>query len=254
MRYSSYPGAGLVLLASGLALAACGSAPKPNAQLNQARDAYATASANPQVARFGAAELQDSQESLQTAQSAWSKNEDPTKVDHYAYLATQHAAIADQTTRRRMAEAQIANTARITTLNEVLFQTGKADLNPQAQRPITEIAVFLKNHPDRKVAITGYTDSTGSPQVNQKLSAERASAVQQALVRDGIDPSRISMQGAGESNPVASNATSQGRQQNRRVEVAISGGTGTEGMGTTEMGAPGMAPPGTGTTGTTGGR
>lgn len=113
----------------------------------------------------------------------------------------------------------------VLTLGDVLFDTGRSELNPGAATKMDQLAQFLNQHPDRRVEIDGYTDSVGSDAYNDDLSQRRASAVKAALVTRGIDPSRINTQGYGKAYPVASNADSGGRQLNRRVEVVI-GGTG----------------------------
>ena len=111
----------------------------------------------------------------------------------------------------------------VLTLGDVLFATGKAELNSGGVRKIDQLADFLKEHTDRRVQIDGFTDSTGTDSFNLDLSQRRANAVQAALVVKGIDASRISTQGYGEEFPVASNTDSGGRQLNRRVEVIIGG-------------------------------
>jgi outer membrane protein OmpA-like peptidoglycan-associated protein len=114
----------------------------------------------------------------------------------------------------------------VLTLGDVLFSTGKADLNPGGARKIDQLAQFLNEHTDRRVAIDGYTDSVGKDDYNLDLSQRRAAAVQSALVSKGIDASRITAQGYGKEFPVASNDNSGGRQLNRRVEVVIGGENG----------------------------
>ncbi|MGB7988981.1 MAG: OmpA family protein [Candidatus Methylophosphatis roskildensis] len=111
----------------------------------------------------------------------------------------------------------------VLTLGDVLFDTGRATLNPGAARAIDQLATFLKENPARTIEIEGYTDSVGSEQMNQTLSERRANAVKNALMDRGIESNRIAARGFGEGNPVASNATAAGRQQNRRVEIVISG-------------------------------
>ncbi len=112
----------------------------------------------------------------------------------------------------------------VLTLGDVLFDTGRATLNPGAALQLDRLATFLNEHPDRRVQIEGFTDSIGTDAYNQDLSERRAEAVKAALAVRGIDPSRISTEGYGKAFPVASNSDSGGRQLNRRVEVIIGNG------------------------------
>jgi outer membrane protein OmpA-like peptidoglycan-associated protein len=114
----------------------------------------------------------------------------------------------------------------VLTLGDVLFDTGRATLNPGAALKLDQLAQFLTEHPDRHVQIDGFTDSVGSDAYNQDLSERRADAVKSALMARGIDPTRISTEGYGKEYPVASNNDSGGRQLNRRVEVVIGNGNG----------------------------
>jgi outer membrane protein OmpA-like peptidoglycan-associated protein len=114
----------------------------------------------------------------------------------------------------------------VLTLGDVLFDTGRAELNSGAARKLDQLVQFLAQHADRRVQIDGFTDSVGPDGYNQDLSERRAFAVKSALQSRGIDPSRISAQGYGKAFPVASNAESSGRQLNRRVEIVIGGENG----------------------------
>lgn len=109
----------------------------------------------------------------------------------------------------------------LTLKNELLFDAGGATLKPGAQRSLDNLSQFLTKYPDRDIAIEGFTDSTGSKEVNQQLSEKRAWAVKAALVARGIQSTRIDARGYGPSFPVASNGTPTGRQLNRRVEIVI---------------------------------
>jgi outer membrane protein OmpA-like peptidoglycan-associated protein len=115
----------------------------------------------------------------------------------------------------------------VLTLGDVLFDTGRAELNPGAGRKLDQLAQFLSEHKERRVQIDGFTDSIGSDSYNEELSRRRADAVKSALLVRGIDSSRISTQGYGKAFPVANNTDSGGRQLNRRVEVVIGGDNGT---------------------------
>jgi outer membrane protein OmpA-like peptidoglycan-associated protein len=114
----------------------------------------------------------------------------------------------------------------VLTLGDVLFDTGKAQLNPGAARKLDQLAQFLNDHPERRVQIDGFTDSVGTESYNLALSQERADTVKSSLVSRGIDRSRIGSQGYGKGFPVATNDESGGRQLNRRVEVVIGGDDG----------------------------
>ena len=119
-------------------------------------------------------------------------------------------------------EAQQTERGLLVTLGDVLFAFNKADLSAQAAPRLDKLANFLKQFPDRKLLIEGYTDSTGSAGYNQELSERRANSVRAALVSAGVDPLRIVAQGYGKEFPVADNSSNSGRAQNRRVEVTIS--------------------------------
>jgi outer membrane protein OmpA-like peptidoglycan-associated protein len=109
----------------------------------------------------------------------------------------------------------------LTLKNELLFDAGGATLKPGAQRALDNLAQFLTKYPDRDIAIEGFTDSTGTKELNQQLSEKRAWSVKAALVARGIQSTRIDARGYGPSFPVASNETPTGRQLNRRVEIVI---------------------------------
>jgi outer membrane protein OmpA-like peptidoglycan-associated protein len=108
-------------------------------------------------------------------------------------------------------------------MGDVLFDTGKYNLRMPAQLGLAKLTGIVLSHPGLKLAIEGYTDTTGSASFNQTLSEQRANAVRDYLVQQGLDPASVTAQGFGPANPVASNDTPQGRQQNRRVEIIVSG-------------------------------
>lgn len=108
-------------------------------------------------------------------------------------------------------------------LADVLFATGKFDLQPSAREALAKFSGIVLAHPGLKMQVEGYTDSVGSDSYNQTLSENRANSVRAYLIAQGIDPTSITAVGYGKSNPVASNDAAQGRQQNRRVEIIISG-------------------------------
>jgi len=107
------------------------------------------------------------------------------------------------------------------TLEGVTFQTNSAELTVDSQGPLDTIAAGLKKHPRLKVEIQGHTDSTGTPPYNLKLSQRRADAVRSYLLRSGVEPEQLVTKGYGQSQPIASNATAEGRRKNRRVVMFV---------------------------------
>ena len=109
---------------------------------------------------------------------------------------------------------------KVTFDSGILFATNKAELSATAKNSLAQFAQVLNNNRDCDIAIIGHTDNTGSDAINQPLSVSRAQSVNNYLMSCGVSASQIkSVEGQGSSNPVASNATKEGRQQNRRVEV-----------------------------------
>jgi outer membrane protein OmpA-like peptidoglycan-associated protein len=140
----------------------------------------------------------------------------------------------DAQARSRQLEAQIRDmnakkTPRglVITIGDVLFDTDKAELKSGGMRNMEKLVAFLKEYPQRKAVVEGFTDSTGSDSHNQELSGRHASAVRSALVDMGIGSERLDAHGYGEAYPVASNGNSGGRQMNRRVEIILSDDSGT---------------------------
>jgi outer membrane protein OmpA-like peptidoglycan-associated protein len=127
-------------------------------------------------------------------------------------------------------EAQLGKNASVERIGEgikvtfesgILFETGKAVLSESSKTALTKFSATLKEYTDTNVMIYGHTDNTGSDKINQPLSENRANAVKDFLVGQGVASSRIATKGMGSSSPVATNDTEAGRTQNRRVEVAI---------------------------------
>ena len=110
----------------------------------------------------------------------------------------------------------------VLTLSDVLFDTNEAELRQGAMRAMDRLAEYMNGNPKRELLIEGHTDSRGSEQYNRQLAAERANAVADALVQRGIARNRLRTVGLGEAYPVASNESSAGRQENRRVEIVVS--------------------------------
>lgn len=110
---------------------------------------------------------------------------------------------------------------KITFDSGILFMTNSSSLQSEAKLNISKLAKILNKYPDTNVLITGHTDSDGTEEYNQTLSEKRAKAVSDYAITQGIASSRISMVGLGETEPVASNDTPDGKKLNRRVEIAI---------------------------------
>jgi outer membrane protein OmpA-like peptidoglycan-associated protein len=161
----------------------------------------------------------------QAAQQAEQANQQAEQANQQAQQATQEAARL----QAEVDQLKATPTPRglVLTLGDVLFDTGRSELNPGAGRKLDQLAQFLSEHKERRVQIDGFTDSVGSDSYNEELSLRRADAVKSALLVRGIDASRISTQGYGKAFPVANNTDSGGRQLNRRVEVVIGGDNGT---------------------------
>lgn len=105
--------------------------------------------------------------------------------------------------------------------DRLLFDTGKATLRPESQEQLTNIAYILKEFPNVHIKLGGYTDNTGSADVNKKLSQDRADNVMAELVKLGVDQSRLEAEGYGPEHPVASNDTEAGRAENRRIAIRV---------------------------------
>ena len=122
----------------------------------------------------------------------------------------------------KVAETKRTEEGLVTKLkSDILFETGKSDLKPQANTNLAEMAAIMKKYPENVLTIKGYTDSTGSAKTNETLSLQRAQAVKTQLVANGMPANVITTIGMGPANPVGDNKTEAGRQQNRRVEVEV---------------------------------
>jgi outer membrane protein OmpA-like peptidoglycan-associated protein len=111
----------------------------------------------------------------------------------------------------------------ISNMGDVLFETGKFELKPEARERLAKVSGILLAYPTLKVAIEGHTDSIGSDEYNQRLSEQRAQAVRDYFLQQSIAEDVVTARGFGKTQPVASNDTAEGRQHNRRVELVLSG-------------------------------
>jgi outer membrane protein OmpA-like peptidoglycan-associated protein len=120
---------------------------------------------------------------------------------------------------------QTRDTARglIVNMSDVLFDTGKYSLRPLAREKLAKVAGIVAGHPGLKLDVEGHTDSVGGDEYNQRLSEQRGSSVRDFLTQEGMQADAVTSRGFGKTQPVASNDTAAGRQQNRRVEIVVSG-------------------------------
>ena len=110
---------------------------------------------------------------------------------------------------------------KITFNSGLLFDVNKATLRDASKAELTKLAQILNKYPDTNILVEGHTDNTGSEEYNLELSRQRAQSVENYLASLNVDPTRFTIMGYGESQPVATNDTAEGRQQNRRVDLAI---------------------------------
>lgn len=248
---------GSALVAATILLNGCSSVPKRSDDLQAAQASYEKARADADVLRYASDIVNRAGSTLEQAAAA----RDPNEMNSLAYVGAAQVATAQAVAQRRAAEAKVAElgsvkervqleareaelaasrrkldasqaklaelqakpTSRgmVLTLGSVLFVTGRSELLPGALGSVDRLAEYLKDNTEKSVLIEGHTDSTGSDSINLRLSQERAEAVRMALLSRGIAADRAVATGLGSSQPVASNDTAAGRQQNRRVEIII---------------------------------
>ena len=172
-----------------------------------------------------------SQASSATALSAAQADADQSRLAaQQAQLNAQQADSDKAAMRAKLSEQlnsilQTRDSARglIVSMSDVLFDTGKYSLKPGAREKLAKVAGILLAYPGLNIEVGGYTDNVGGDAMNQTLSENRAGSVRDYLVQQGVSTNSVSSKGFGNSLPVASNDNSAGRQQNRRVELLVSG-------------------------------
>ena len=245
-----------------LLLAACATTPPQSSVLEEARTEVSTLAADPLAQQAAGPDLQSARNALQQAEAAQQQKQPIEDVNSLAYLALRNAQagkarvaeaqahqqitqaqserektlLAAREQQVQSAKAQLSETQQqladlkakqtdrgmVVTMGDVLFDTGQATLKPGAQLTVERLAKFLVSNPETRVRIEGFTDSTGSQEFNELLSQRRADAVARALRDQDVPGSQLQAVGRGEAFPVASNSTTAGRQQNRRVEIVFS--------------------------------
>lgn len=138
---------------------------------------------------------------------------------------SEKAAMRAALTQRLNTVLQTRDSARglIVSMSDVLFESGQYSLNPTAREKLAKVADILLAYPSLAIAVGGYTDNVGSDEMNQSLSQNRAWAVRDYLVQQGVTDDAVTATGYGNTSPVASNDDAGGRQQNQRVELVVSG-------------------------------
>ncbi len=211
------------------------------AEIQARQDAQAQAAQSAQQAQQAQLDAQRSQLEAQQAAAAKAQADAQkaqadaarAQAEAAAAAANQRADASEQSAQalREKLRAQLnavlrtTETARglVVNLNDVLFDTGKYTLKTNAQVSLAKIATIIALYPSLHVQAEGYTDSVGTPALNQTLSENRADTVMNFLVQNGVPQGNVTAHGYGQTNYVADNGTAAGRAQNRRVDLIVSG-------------------------------
>lgn len=162
-------------------------------------------------------------EAREEAQAARRLAEAQASEIELARREAQLASEAADSLRRRLELMELRETDRgvVITLGDVLFERGQTELQDYARGNLQDVVELLQSEPERRIRIEGHTDSTGTAQVNRRISQERADSVMRELIALGVDAERIQAVGMGQEFPIASNESEDGRRQNRRVDVIL---------------------------------
>ncbi len=167
--------------------------------------------------------LSNARKEIAAQQTQIQKSKAELDAEKEARAKAEQSAAAALASLSKIAQVKEEQRGVVITLDgQVLFVTAKAELLPIARDRLNQVAKSLKELDDDKlVSIEGYTDSRGADDMNQKLSQDRANAVKDQLISQGVKPEKLRSIGRGEASPVASNETPEGRANNRRVEIVI---------------------------------
>ncbi len=176
-------------------------------------------------------DMMNSQATSTAAINAAQADADQSRLIAQQAQEREHQADSERAAMRAQLEVRLneiletRDSARglIVSMSDVLFDTGQYSLKPGAREKLAKVAGILIAYPSLNIAVGGYTDNVGDDAMNQKLSENRAGAVRDYLVQQGVGANSVSATGFGDTAPVASNDDSAGRQQNRRVELVVSG-------------------------------
>jgi len=205
-------------------------AAKAQAESDAAKARADTADAQSATAQ-AKSDMADSQASSANAVSAAQADAEQSRLAAQQAQASAQQAETDKAAMRTRLSVQLneilqtRDSARglIVSMSDVLFDTGKYSLKPGAREKLAKVAGILLAYPGLDIAVGGYTDNVGSDEMNQTLSENRAGSVRDYLVQQGVLTNSVSARGFGNTSPVATNDNSSGRQQNRRVELLVSG-------------------------------
>jgi outer membrane protein OmpA-like peptidoglycan-associated protein len=200
------------------------------AQADSANAQAATANAQAATAE-ARADMANNQATSAAAINAAQADADQSRLIAQKAQEGQHQADSEKAAMRAQLEVRLneiletRDSARglIVSMSDVLFDTGQYSLKPGAREKLAKVAGILIAYPSLNIAVGGYTDNVGGDEMNQKLSENRAGSVRDYLVQEGVVAGSVSATGFGNSSPVASNDNSAGRQENRRVELVVSG-------------------------------
>jgi len=199
---------------------------KEQAQANAAQAQIDAANAQARADAAAAAKAQADAQRARAEEEAANARARAAAAERSAQSSQQDAAAVREKLREQLnAVLQTSESARglIVDMNDVLFDTGRYTLKPDANIKLAKIATILELYPGLKVQVEGYTDSVGSDDYNLKLSQNRANAVHDFLIQNGVPAANATAEGFGKADPVADNSTAAGRAQNRRVNLVVSG-------------------------------
>ena len=186
----------------------------------QAQQSQLAAQQAQAIAQQQAEERAKAEEATRRAQEA------QQAAEQSAQQASQQATQMRERLRQQLNQVlQTTETARglIVNMSDVLFDFNKYTLKPEAREKLAKVSGILLAYPGLKLQVEGYTDSVGSDDYNQKLSEQRADGVRDYLVAQSVPDANVTAKGYGKSDPVADNSTNEGRAENRRVELVVSG-------------------------------
>jgi outer membrane protein OmpA-like peptidoglycan-associated protein len=137
------------------------------------------------------------------------------------YMDNQEAQLRERLQNTGVSVTRVGDSIVLNMPSNITFDKNRAEVKPQFYNTLTSVSEVFKEYKQTLIDVVGHTDSDGSDETNYDLSRRRAASVAQFLSSQQLDPQRFSVEGHGERDPIASNATSSGKAQNRRVEITI---------------------------------